>query len=261
MALTICVLASGSSANCIYVGSEQTSILVDAGLSGKETERRLETIGVPLDRIHAICLTHEHDDHRAALGILHRRVGASLYANSGTIEAIEREQKDKPLPWQVFTTGAAFGIGDLRLEPFSVPHDSYDPVGFIISWGVTRVGVVTDMGMATTLTRQRLRNCHALVVEANHDEDLLKDADRPWALKQRILGSQGHLSNRQAAELLTEVAWPELRAVFLAHLSAECNKPDLAVRTIRQALDQSGHAHVDIKLTYADRPSEVVRLQ
>ena len=261
MALSICVLASGSAANCVYVASDRTRILIDAGLSGKETERRLLAIGANLDAIAAICLTHEHDDHRSALGVLHRRVGMGLYANAGTVEAIEREEKNGALPWQVFTTGMPFEIGDLRVEPFSVPHDSYDPVGFAVSCGGARAGIVTDMGMATTLIRQRLKNCHALVLESNHDEEMLKDARRPWSLKQRILGSQGHLSNAQAAELISEIAGPQLRAVFVAHLSAECNRPDLAVRTMRAALDKHGFAHVEVKLTYPDRPSDVVRLE
>lgn len=259
MAITVCVLASGSKANCIYVASERTAILVDAGLSGKETERRLQLIGASLDRVSAVCLTHEHDDHRAALGILHRRNGVALYANAGTIQAIEQQTPDgKPLPWQVFTTGSPFDIQDLHIEPFSVPHDSYDPVGFAISCGGARVGLVTDMGLPTTLIRQRLRNCQALVIEANHDEGMLKDAPRPWALKQRILGNQGHLSNAQAAELVTDIAGPQLKAVFVAHLSSECNRPDLAVRTVRTALEKGGHGHVEVKLTYADQPSEVV---
>ena len=140
MALTVCVLASGSAANCIYVASERTRLLIDAGLSGKETERRLQEIGVALDGVHALCLTHEHNDHRAALGILHRRTGMRLYANAGTIDAIEREEGREPLPWQVFTTGTPFAIEDLNLEPFSVPHDSFDPVGFAVSCGTVRVG-------------------------------------------------------------------------------------------------------------------------
>lgn len=261
MALNLCILASGSSANCIYIASETTRILVDAGLSGKETARRLEAIGADIAGIQAICVTHEHDDHRSALSILHRRFKTPLYANAGTIKAIESDAERAGLPWQVFTTGAPFDVGDLHIEPFSVPHDSYDPVGFAVSSGGQRIGIVTDMGMSTTLIRQRLKNCHALVVEANHDEAMLKEAKRPWSLKQRILSGQGHLSNSQAAELIAEIAGPQLRTVFLVHLSSECNRPELAVRTIRKELDKHGHGHVEIRLSYPDRPSDVVRLE
>ena len=261
MGLTLCILASGSSANCIYVASETTRILIDAGLSGKETARRLEQIGSDIASIRAICVTHEHDDHRSALGILHRRFKTPLYANAGTIKAIELEGARPELSWQVFTTGAPFDVGDLHVEPFSVPHDSYDPVGFAVGNGAHRIGIVTDMGMSTTLIRQRLKNCHALVVEANHDEAMLKEAKRPWSLKQRILSGQGHLSNSQAAELIAEIAGPQLRAVFLVHLSSECNTPELAVRTIRKELEKQGHGHVELKLSFADRVSDVLRLE
>lgn len=261
MGLTLCVLASGSSANCICVASETTRILIDAGLSGKETARRLEQIGTDITSIQGICVTHEHEDHCSALGILHRRFKMPLYANSGTIKAMEIEGARSDLTWQIFTTGTPFEVGDLHIEPFSVPHDSYDPVGFVIGSGGQRVGIATDMGMSTTLIRQRLKNCQALVVEANHDEGLLKEAKRPWSLKQRILSGQGHLSNGQAAELITEIAGPQLRTVFLVHLSSECNTPELAVRTVRKELERHGHGHVEVKLSFADRVSDVLRLE
>jgi len=258
MSLKVCVLASGSSANCTYVGSERTQILIDAGLSGRETERRLALIGVAPESVNAVCLTHEHDDHKASLGILHRRHGIPLYANSGTIEAMHVDEKLRALPWQVFATGSPFPVQDLVIEPFSVPHDSYDPVGFVVSQGATRVAVVTDLGMATGLIRERLKPCRIVVVECNHDEQMLRDADRPWPLKQRIAGRQGHLSNRQAGELLAEIASPLLHTVFLAHLSAECNRGEVALQTIREALARGGHTHVAVKLTYPDRISDLV---
>jgi len=260
MSLRICVLASGSSANCTYVASEQTAVLIDAGLSVRETGRRLAFLGVDLQSICAVCVTHEHEDHSAALGRLHRQYNVALYANAGTIEAVERDDTMRNLPWQVFTTGAPFKIGDLSFEPFSVPHDSYDPVGFVISSGAARLAIVTDMGMSTELIRLRLRQCGAVVVECNHDEELLKNAQRPWSLKQRIAGRQGHLSNRQAGELIADIAGQHLQAVFLAHLSVECNRPDLAVRTVQEALARKGCQHVAVKLTYPDRVSDLVIL-
>ena len=258
MTLKVCILASGSSGNCAYVASEQTRILIDAGLSGKEIARRLEGVGVGLADIHAVCVTHEHDDHTAALGVLQRRFGISLYANAGTIQAVEQSEKFNGVKWNMFTTGSAFPIADLRLEPFSVPHDSYDPVGFVVSCGVDRVAIVTDMGMATGLVRERLKSCRIVVIESNHDEQLLKDADRPWPLKQRIAGRQGHFSNRQAAELITEVAGPALSAVILVHLSADCNRPDLAEKAMKDALAKIGRSDVTVKLSYPDKASDVV---
>lgn len=259
MGLTVCVLASGSAGNSLYAAAGSTAVLIDAGLSGRELARRLHQIGADPKTIRAVCLTHEHGDHTTGLGVLHRRWGARLYANAGTIEAMERNPDLGGLEWNVFTTGSPFEIGDLRVEPFSVPHDAYDPVGFVLVAGGVRAGIVTDMGMATELIRQRLRACRVLVVEANHDEQMVTDADRPWALKQRILGPQGHLSNRRAAELLVEVAGPDLEAVFLAHLSVDCNRPELARAVVADALRTAGHERVRVWLSSPDDVSEVWR--
>ena len=162
--MRVCVLGSGSGGNCTYVASSQTSILVDAGLSGRATGVRLAEIGVSLESIQAICVTHEHSDHTAGLAVLHRAGKVALYGNSGPIEGLESKPGVKKLAWNVFSAGASFQIGDLTINPFTVPHDAYDPVGFIISQGDVRVGVVTDMGMVTGLIRERLRICSALVV-------------------------------------------------------------------------------------------------
>ena len=257
----ICVLGSGSSGNCTYVASAQTAILIDAGLSCKETGRRLELVGVHLADVKAVCVTHEHDDHTAALGVLHRRFGLTLFANSATASAIDQGCKAKSVAWNIFTTGYSFEVGDLKIDAFSVPHDSYDPVGFIVSCGDRRVGIVTDMGMVTGLIRERLKKCNAVVIEANHDEKLLKDAARPWSLKQRIAGRQGHLSNSQAAQLITDIAWPDLRTIFLAHLSAECNRPELAMTTAQEAVKKAGHGETTaVILTYPDKPSDMIAL-
>ncbi len=256
--MRVCVLGSGSSGNCTYVASETTAILIDAGLSGRATGLRLVECGASVESIHAICVTHEHSDHTAGLAVLHRSGQVKLFANHATIEGFEaRVGTDKKLHWNIFSTGSNFQIGDLSIDPFSVPHDAYDPVGFIIRCGETQVGVVTDMGMVTGLIRERLRACNILVVESNHDEQMLKDADRPWHLKQRISGRQGHLSNQHAVELLVEIAGPHLKAVFLAHLSSDCNSPELALQTMAAALGKSGHSHVRIMVASADHVSEL----
>jgi phosphoribosyl 1,2-cyclic phosphodiesterase len=215
-------------------------------------------IGASLRRVKGVCVSHEHDDHTAGLGVLHRRHGIPLYANSGTIDALRRDPRLEELPWRIFSTGAPFEVGGFRVEPFSVPHDAYDPVGFVVrAGGECRVGIVTDMGIPTTLVRERLRLCDVVVLEANHDEKLLQNARRPWALKQRILGRQGHLSNATAANLMAEIAGSGLQQVFLAHISADCNREDLALFTARQALERSGHGQVRVSATYADRVSDV----
>jgi phosphoribosyl 1,2-cyclic phosphodiesterase len=257
MGLRVCILGSGSSGNCAFVGSESTGILIDAGLSAREIARRLGEIGAGVPSISAVCVSHEHNDHTAGLRILHEKHGISVYANQGTVEGLSRDARLAGLRWTVFTTGAPFDVGDMTIEPFSVSHDAFEPVGFAISSGSARVGIVTDIGTPTTLVRERLKGCHAVVVESNHDEQMLRDAARPWHLKQRISGRQGHLSNRGAAAMICDIAGPQLHHVFLAHLSEECNRPELARRTASEMLAQAGHGHVKVSLTFPDKVSEV----
>jgi len=255
MSLSLCVLGSGSSGNCTYIASENTAILIDAGLSGKATATRLTELDVNPDHIRGICVSHEHSDHITGLPILQRRHDIPLYANRGTIDAVAKQSKYEDLRWHVFTSGTGFELGDLTIEPFSVPHDAYEPVGFVVRHEDTQVGVVTDMGLATTLIRERLRPCQALVIEANYDVALLQDAKRPWHLKQRIMGRQGHLSNEDAADLLADIAGPQLDSVYLAHLSDECNSPELALETMHNRLASAQINGPTLHMTYPDQIS------
>lgn len=258
--MDICVLGSGSAGNSTYIASGGTKVLIDAGFSCAEIEKRLNEIGTSLSDITAICITHEHSDHKRGLAVICRRHGITVYANHGTAEALELDDRIRDVTWNIFTTGQQFKIGDITFEPFSVPHDSYDPVGFIASSAGTNVGVVTDMGMVTSLVRERLKGCHAVVVESNHDERMLKESERPWPLKQRILGRQGHLSNAQAAELLTQIAGPSLKFVFLAHLSSECNDAETALIEVGRAFAEKGIKNVTVKPALQSRISDLVRL-
>jgi len=254
--MKVCVLASGSSGNCIFVKSATTRILIDAGLSGRETAHRLELIGASLPSIQGICLTHEHGDHTTGLVALHKRAGIPIYANAGTIEAIRKDDKLRNLKWQVFTTGAAFPIGDLTITPFPSRMTPMSRLA-LCGLGQVRVGIVTDIGVSTHLVRERLRHCQVLIVESNHDERLLADARRPWHLKQRIAGRQGHLSNQHASELIAEIASDDLNQVFLFHLSLDCNRPELALKSTCEALHRQGLDHVQVNLTYADQISAI----
>lgn len=253
--MRICVLASSSAANCTLIDTGQTRILIDAGLSARETERRLSELGLGLDDIAAVCISHEHSDHVAGLRVMHSRHGVALYANSGTAEAIQRMPRHDAMHWNIFANGQPFTIGDLRVEPFSVPHDAYDPVGFILTHNTCGVGVVTDMGIATELIRQRLRTCRCLVLESNYDDDLLRDSPRPWSLKQRIMGHQGHLSNAHARALVEAIASDTLERVYLAHLSNDCNHPDQALANMRAGVAASTNPRIDVQLTFRDRVS------
>jgi len=261
MSLELCVLASGSSGNCTLIKSGDFAILIDAGLRARELVRRLEETGTSIEHVRGVCISHEHSDHTAGLAQLASKHGVPVYANRGTIDALMRKDTFKQIPWKVFSTGQAFEIDDVSIEPFSVPHDAYEPVGFIIDQSGVRIGVVSDMGIATSLIRTRLKSCRAVIVEANHDEKLLANAKRPEFLKQRIRGRQGHLSNQAAAELLAEIAGPQLEAAYLAHLSEDCNRPEIAMRTIERQMEKAGHEHVAIHMTYSDKISAVWSLK
>jgi phosphoribosyl 1,2-cyclic phosphodiesterase len=257
MSLEVCVLASGSSGNSVYIASPFTRILVDAGLTARQIALRLEEIGVCPDSINGICVSHEHGDHVAGLRVLQKRHSIPVYANAGTLNGIKRQPKSDEITARVFQTGASFEIGDLTIEPFSVPHDAYEPVGFRIRTAETCVGIVTDLGMSTSLIREKLKGCHAIIVESNHDEDLLREAPRPWPLKQRIRSRQGHLSNIDAARLIADCATETLEHVFLAHLSSDCNTPDTALRTVSAQLRLDGLDHISLEVSHASRITSI----
>jgi phosphoribosyl 1,2-cyclic phosphodiesterase len=257
MGLRLCVLGSGSSGNCTYVASPTTAVLIDAGLSARAVAARLARIGVSLDEIQGICVSHEHSDHVAGLSVLHRQHGIPLYANRGTIQGLRDRRDLGEMRWEVFPTGPVFAIGDLAISAFAVRHDTEEPVGFVVADRTAAIGVATDLGEPTAAVREQLRQCHAVVLEANHDEEMLLASRRPAWLKERILGPDGHLSNASAAAMLAEIANPRLRRVFLAHLSAECNTPERACRAARATLERAGHHHVELSLTHPDRISQI----
>ncbi|MGI5868522.1 MAG: MBL fold metallo-hydrolase [Kiritimatiellia bacterium] len=247
--MKFCVLASGSSGNCIYVESKETRVLVDAGISRKAVQERLAQIGVELDAIAGLCITHDHTDHTAAIPVLLKHHQMPLYATYATASSVETNTK-KHFEWNLFEPGCAFAIGDLTFEAFTVPHDAGDPVGFVVSDGERRLGIATDMGEVPDMVAHHLKGCHALILEFNHDRDLLLNADRPWMLKQRILGRRGHLSNVQASDLLRNIAGDHLRTLFLAHLSEDCNTPALARGCAAEALRDCGLAADSIQLCH-----------
>jgi len=250
MSLEVCILASGSSGNAIYLASETTRLLIDAGLSARQIALRLDEIGVPVESLNGICVSHEHGDHVNGLRVLQKRHGVPIYTNAGTWQAIQRQPKSDEIKVKLFQTGSPFKIGDIQVEPFSVPHDAYEPVGFRLQTEKTAVGIVTDLGMSTALVREKLKGCHALVIESNHDEDLLKEALRPWSLKQRIRSRQGHLSNIDAAQLIAACATENLEHVFLFHLSSDCNTPEVALETVSSQLRLEGLDSIHLEVAH-----------
>jgi phosphoribosyl 1,2-cyclic phosphodiesterase len=236
------VLGSGSSGNCAVVSTGLTTVLIDAGLSAKQICLRLEAAGYSLNQIDGILLTHEHQDHTGGLEVLSGKRDLCLYATPLTQETLLSSLKFRGKPgWKVMSTGCAFQLQDLRIECFPVPHDAVDPVGFVIADDESRLGVLSDVGHVTNLIKDRLRASDSLFIEANYDTQLLDaDTKRPWATKQRISSRHGHLSNDQAAELLEEIAHPDLHHVVLGHLSDDCNDPDRVVKRMQESLHRVG---------------------
>lgn len=258
------ILGSGSSGNCAVISTEHTTLLLDAGLSAKQICLRLDVCGFSLDMLDGILLTHEHQDHTGGVEVLSRKRPVPLICTALTQETLAGSLGfKKPPPWRIMTTGSTFEFQDLRIESFPVPHDAVDPVGYVISDEDSRLGILSDVGFVTNLIKDRLKNSDSLFIEANYDTQLLEnDTKRPWSTKQRISSRHGHLSNEQAAELVREVAHPELSHVVLGHLSDDCNDPVLAARHIRQALDAAGATETRVTCAERRQPTptiEVVR--
>ena len=205
-------------------------ILIDAGLSARQTRLRLEQLGVDLDEIDAILITHEHTDHIAGLKILALKMGLPVLANAETAKAIYHTLKAAP-QFKIFQTGEAFTFGDLIIHPFTIPHDAADPVAFTIQTPTHKVGICTDLGFATTLVQARLKGCHYLLLEANHQPSMVHACPRPMVYKQRVLSRSGHLSNEAAGHLIAQI---RPKHVHLAHLSDECNSPEMALKVVSE---------------------------
>ena len=237
--LRVCVLGSGSKGNCTYIESAEARILIDAGLSAREIERRLRQIGRSPAGLDGVLISHEHSDHIQGVGALARRYKLPVYANSATwlraqhVVGMVNDLRE-------FWAGTPFMINDLLVDPFSLPHDADDPVAFRLNWRRRSMAIVTDLGYPSQLVRERIRGCHLLVLEANHDDAMLKAGPYPWPLKQRIGGKSGHLSNLQSSQLLRDVLHDELEHVVLAHLSEINNHPDLAHLTAQEVLGSRG---------------------
>ena len=242
------MLGSGSAGNSALIATDHCRILVDGGLSARQIVLRLEQCGVSPEQLDGVLLTHEHGDHVCGLEVLCRKFHVPIYANALTAEAVRCDcALDRHRNWRIFRTGAEFSMCDITVQPFPVPHDAVDPVGFVFSAASSSLGFITDLGSVTKLIVERLRQVHTLVIETNHDEKLLQnDIHRPWPVKQRIQSRHGHLSNTAAATVLEELLPGRVERVVLGHLSRDCNTPALALRTVSDSLRKSGK--IDIEL-------------
>ncbi|MCB1228633.1 MAG: MBL fold metallo-hydrolase [Verrucomicrobiae bacterium] len=255
--LRFSVLGSGSAGNSAVICHGETRVLIDAGLSAKQLTLRLEAIGIDPESINAVVLTHEHGDHCGGLDVFCRKRPLPVYGTRDTCTVVGEGLTRSRVPWKKFEAGAAFEIGSLHFESFSVPHDAVDPVGYVIrdTDRSCAVGILSDVGQATTLIRDRLQAVDTLFVEANYDETMLvNDTRRPWATKQRISSRHGHLSNDQTAELILSIASERLHRVVLGHLSRDCNAPDVAIETIYRELAKAGWPDVSVECACQKKP-------
>nr|WP_126447685.1 MBL fold metallo-hydrolase [Sulfuricystis multivorans] len=229
-------LGSGSKGNALIVESGATRVLLDCGFGPRELARRLARLAIVPESIAAVLITHEHADHVGGAARCAARYGWQVFASFGTVAA-SRQLEDVPV--RRFDSHTCFAIGDLEIHPYPVPHDAREPTQFVFSDGASRLGVLTDAGGITAHIVAMLRDCVALVLECNHDAEMLANGRYPPPLKQRIAGGYGHLENGQAAELLRAIGGRKLRHVIAAHLSEENNRPHLARAALAQALDCS----------------------
>lgn len=254
------VLGSGSRGNATMVAAGSTSILIDAGFSGRELAARLEVVGWSAEQISAIVLTHEHGDHTRGAGVFARSHGTPLYMTAGTRNACSRLLKGTETV-HLYRPGYPVTVADLDVEPFITVHDAAEPVAVAIRDPESglRLGIATDLGRPGVQAKHALRGCDALVIESNHDAELLWAAAYPTAVKSRIASSHGHLSNRAAADLALELLSSRLAVVVLAHLSEETNTPALARSVMERALRRKGYEG-QVLVAASDRPTPLVDL-
>lgn len=234
--MRLCSIASGSSGNCIYVGSDTTHILVDVGISGKRTTEGLGKLGVKAEELDGIFITHEHADHINGLGVMARKYGVPVYGTRGTLEAIKNTASVGKIDEGLFheiEADTKITVKDLTVNPMRTSHDAAEPVAYRISHGKKKIGIITDLGCYNDYTVECLKGMNALLIEANHDVNMLQVGPYPYYLKKRILGERGHLSNELSGQLLSRILNDDMQAIVLGHLSKENNLPELAYETVR----------------------------
>lgn len=263
--MRLCSIASGSSGNCIYIGTDRTNILVDAGISAKRIVSGLNDLSIKPEEIDGILVTHEHSDHIKGIGVLCRKYGIPIYATQGSTKGILEYSAlgdfDRELVHSVDIENI-FELGDITIEPFRISHDAYEPCAYVASHEGKRVAVATDMGMFDDYTISHLQNLDALLLEANHDVKMLQVGSYPYYLKRRILGDRGHLSNENTGRLLAQILHDDFKGVLLGHLSKENNYEHLAYETVKMEITMAEckYSGNDFPIAVAsrDNASEVI---
>lgn len=253
------MLASGSGGNSILISSEKMHLLIDAGLTCRELERRLALAKLTPSDLTAVVVTHEHQDHVRGVGVLSRRHRVPVYLNKATRKCASAYVGEIPTA-VTFQTGDVVELGDLSVQTYPVPHDAVEPIGVCIHNSSCRIGIALDMGYTTKLVRQRLSGSDLLVLEFNHDPEMLRQSSRPWELKQRIMSKTGHMSNEAALALLNDLVHERLRAVVMAHLSKECNCPRHALSLVKKRLHEIGRGDIEIWVGDQDKVGMPIRV-
>ena len=262
MSVRVCVLGSGSKGNCTLVATEHTRLLIDAGLSCRETYARLAAINEPSEGLGAVVISHEHTDHINGLRVLALSGNLPVYISRATCDAVSRDDeiRKKITKFEYFAASEKFTIGDIEITPFPVPHDAVDPVAFTLEAQGIRISVVTDLGYVPEIVKQRVKGSHVLIFESNHDLEMLKVGPYPWHVKQRVMSRQGHLSNNATAEFLAGEFDGAAQVLVLAHLSETNNHPEIARLSAEQALAQRARREcAQLHLASQIRPTEVFR--
>lgn len=260
-------IASGSSGNCIYIGDDTTHILIDAGISGKRIEAGLNSAGISGKDLDAVFVTHEHADHIGGLGVLARKFDVPIYSTRGTIAGISMSKSVGDIDGQLFQTirrNENISVGSLMIQAVPVSHDAAEPVCYKVSNGAASVAVATDMGYYTEEIVEQLKGLDAILLEANHDVNMVQVGPYPYYLKQRILGKKGHLSNESAGRLLSEIIHDNMKHIFLGHLSRENNLPQLAHEAVRLEITMGENPYqasdFDIRVAQRNEPSEMIEV-
>lgn len=263
--MDFCSIASGSSGNCIFVGTGSAGVLIDAGISGKRVAAGLNAIDRSLQELDAILITHEHSDHIKGLGVLARKYEIPIYSSAGTIRALKTQRSFGPIDEGLFheiMPDREFAIRDLVIHPFRVSHDAAEPVAYRFSSGERSVAVATDLGCYDEYIVENLKDLDAVLIESNHDRNMLQVGTYPYYLKQRILSSTGHLSNEHAGRLLGEILSDRMQSVMLGHLSKENNYEALALATVSAEITMGDNPYKagDFRIDVAkrDMPSPLI---